>query len=384
MADESSDELIPKDLLEDYAEVGISDLIEQAKPYVPLLDHIGTSFPIVRTALAAIKLPRNLSDIILGKKVNIFLYSSGITEQKLETLRNKFSESKQNQLWEQVVLAINSHDDTRRTEITGKLFSSLIDGYLSEDEFFTLVHTTNIISLALLDDLLQIYMLSDEGPYLKTSIYYALITAGLVDLQNGITGTWDGETGPSYPLNQIGWKYAGIIFDYPASNVANVLVGKSELISFIGENGLPTGKAFPLKTMKDERKRYGIADIFLLKSGGFVLCEEDSCKPVIILSSPIPAGSEALGETWKLIETENLSHLFEVRLFIADDPPVQKHAFTVIGDFRPAHTRWMEINRIRQELIDISDPDEHILYLQAVAEQIERHLNEPGLPPLFG
>jgi hypothetical protein len=74
MADESSDELIPKDLLEDYAEVGISDLIEQAKPYVPLLDHIGTSFPIVRTALAAIKLPRNLSDIILGKKVNIFIF----------------------------------------------------------------------------------------------------------------------------------------------------------------------------------------------------------------------------------------------------------------------------------------------------------------------
>ena len=81
---EDSKSLIPTDLIEEYAEIGADKLVEEAKPYLSILDPLGSEIPYVKTLVAAVKLPKTISDFILGKKVYAFLYSASIDDAKLK------------------------------------------------------------------------------------------------------------------------------------------------------------------------------------------------------------------------------------------------------------------------------------------------------------
>lgn len=365
--------LIPTDLAEDYAQAG-ADLVEHAKHFVPALDNLGTEIPYVKTVVAAIKFPKTLSDILLGRKVYAFLYASNLDEEKLKKFCKKFSKTKQERLWEQVVLSINSHDDKRKSEIIGKLFSALVDGYLEEEEFFALVHATNTLNLGLLESLKQIYMLSDgDGPALKAAVYYTFANVGLIDINNGAIGTTGGG-GPHYPLNQLGWKYIGVAFDFPPSNITGMNVGVGELISEIGDNGIPTNRAYPLDYFKQTGKRYGEVEIFLLNSGNQVLCEEDTLYPAIMYAAPIPAGMEALDVAHSLID-EDMTHLRPILIRNSEDGQVQKCAFTAVEDIQLSHTFWKDFHQVRQEIMSSGDYDDQKRYLLAVTEQMERYIS---------
>ncbi len=75
--------LVPADLVEDYGEVGVSQLIDASKQFLPVLDSVSKEVPYVKTLVAAVKVPQTLSDFILGRKVNAFLYSSGLNKRRL-------------------------------------------------------------------------------------------------------------------------------------------------------------------------------------------------------------------------------------------------------------------------------------------------------------
>lgn len=239
MSDDDTKELIPTDLIEEYSEIGVDKLIEEGKQFVPLLDHLGTELPYVKTIVAAIKFPRTLSDFLLGKKVNAFLFSSGIDQDKLDKFQRKFSKAKQERLWEQVVFSINAHDDKLKSEMTGKLFTTLVDGRISEDDFYTMIHATNSLNLHTLDDLKQLYMLSQDST-MPSNLYYTFATLGLIDIDNSSIGAV-GAGGPRYPLNQTGWKYIGIIYDSPPSSIDGIKIGEGELVSEVSDNGPISG-----------------------------------------------------------------------------------------------------------------------------------------------
>ena len=367
--------LLPDDLIEDYAEAGAEDLIAKAKDFVPLLDNMGSNIPWVKTAIAAIKFPKTLTDILLGRKVYAFLYSSGLNQAKMDKFRKKFSKEKQEKLWEQVVLAINSHDNKERSAILGKLFSALIDEYINEEEFSSMVYATNNVNLGHLESLKQIYMLSDSGgPRLKSGVYYSLVTTGLVDISNTSSRVGGITTATVYPPNQLGWKYTAIVFNSPKSNLAGINVGDGELIVEVGDGGLTTNNVYPLKHFEETGKTYSRVDVFLINHKKQILCEEDTELPVVIASSPVRAGSETLSIAWELIG-KDMTHLMPIRSWQDADKRVHRTAYIAVGELKLPNTKWRALSDIKTTSAELNEKDDKANYKIAVLEQMERFIN---------
>ncbi len=362
--------LIPVDLAEEYAQIGADKLIEAAKPYLPFLDELGSKIPYIKTLAAAIKLPRTLSDFILGKKVYAFLYSSNLDKAKVDKLKKKFSKTKQERLWERVVFSLNTHDDKLKSEIIGKLFSAIIEGDIAEEEFFTMVHATNSLNVHVLDELKHLYMLSFDAN-LSANLYYNFATLGLIDIDNSKIGTIGGS-GPQYPLNQMGWKYIGIIYGYPNSSIGHVRIGKDDLVEELNEEGQPNGRAFPLAHIKTKGSRYREVDMFVVRQDGQVLCHEQSGLPYIA-TSKLPIAGEHPNKTASHATDQFKASPIGVLVRNMEDAPIQKWAFIVRGDKTLKHTIFRPTSDINFTIGTVRDKDDQLRYYVKVIEQTERH-----------
>ncbi|MDB5185282.1 MAG: hypothetical protein JWN38_1090 [Candidatus Saccharibacteria bacterium] len=372
MSEDDKKELIPVDLIEEYAEIGADKLIEEAKPYISMLDPLGSEIPYVKTLVAAIKFPRTLSDYLLGKKVYTFLYASNITDEKIEKFKTKFSKVKQERLWEQVVFSINMHDDRMKTEIIGKLFSALIDDVINEEEFFTMVHATNSLNVHVLDELKELYMLGGNAS-LTGSRYYSFVTNNLIDIDNSGIGTIGGG-GPVYPLNQIGWKYVGIIYDHPDTYLTGYKIGEGELVvEYDPSNQQTTGNAYPLEYIKSRNMMYREADLFIVREDGLILCDENDLPDIV--DSSIPIAGEQPQTTAHILALQWGKAAHGVLSRKMEEAPIQKHAFIIkvepqqepSGNFRTVSDINVTINRVEPKT-------DQIRYLVQVVEQIERHV----------
>lgn len=371
MSDKSDEqEVIPSDLIQEYAEIGVDKLIEESKQFVPVLDNLGSELPYVKTFIAAVKFPRTLSDFLLGKKVNAFLFSSGLDEAKLEKFKRKFSKTKQERVWERVVFSINAHDDKIKSEIIGKLFNALIDEVLSEDEFFAMVHATNSLNVHTLEQLRELYSLSYDYT-LTGSQYYSYATLGLVDIDNSSIGTIGGG-GPRYPLNQLGWKYTGIVFDFPASQIGGIKIGEDELVAELDDNGQMTNQAFPLSHIQEKGSRYREVNIFVVNPDGRILCDSKSRLPKIVATKVVPAGTVP-----QVIAQELCAQFSKQPLGVStrnmEDTKEQKWSFIVKSDQEIGDGTFIYHQEIRETLVNEPNKTDTTRYLVDVLDQIVRH-----------
>jgi len=369
--DETS--LVPGDLVEEYAEIGADKLVEEAGAYIPMLEPLGSEIPYVKTIVAAIKLPRTISDFVLGKKVYAFLYSSKIDDTKLAKFKRKFSKAKQEQLWEQVVFSINMHDDRRKSEIIGKLFSALIEDEINEGEFFTMVHATNSLNMHVLDELKELYTLNGETT-LSGSRYYSFVTNGLVDIDNSGIGTLGASGGPVYPLNQIGWKYVGIVFEHPPSAIEGYNIGEKELVvEYSPENQQATGKAYPLEYIKSRNMVYHEVDLFIIREDGQILCNAQGLPHAV--GSVVPIAGEQPGQAAEHLAVPFGKKAHPIVIRNMEDVGIQKWAFAIKSDRLLEDTIFKPISDINVA-INQSDPKtDHIRYLVKFIEQVERHVS---------
>lgn len=373
MPDEDARSLIPADLVEEYAEIGADKLIEEAQQYVSILDPLGSEIPYVKTIVAAIKLPRTISDFILGKKVYTFLYSSGLDDAKLEKFKRKFSKAKQERLWEQVVFSINMHDDRLKTQIVGKLFDALVEDIITEDEFFTMVHATNSINVHVLDELKDLYTLKGNVT-LSGSRYYTFVTNSLIDIDNSQIGTIGGG-GPVYPLNQIGWKYVGIVFDHPDSAIDGYKVGDAELIvEYDPESQQATGNAYPLEYIKSKGTMYREAELFIVREDGQILCDNEQELPFVVGSEIPIAGEQPQQAIQRLADTYG-REAHSVLLRRMEDVNIQKWVFIIKSDTVLDGTHFRTIADINLTINQTEPKTDHIRYLVQVVEQVERHVS---------
>ena len=366
----SKKELIPGDLIEEYAEIGADKLIEESKEFVPALDSLGSELPYVKTFIAAIKFPRTLSDFLLGRKVNAFLYSSKLDQTKIDKFKKKFSKAKQERLWERVVFSINAHDDRLKSEIVGKLFNALIDDFINEEEFFALVHATNSLNIHTIQQLREIYSLSNETT-LPSGQYYSFATVGLVDIDNSSIGT-TGGLGPRYPLNQLGWKYTGIIFDFPQSQIGGVEIGKDMLIAELDDSGMMTNQAYPLGHIQEKGSRYQEVSLFIVTQEGQVLCSEETGLPLVIARQAVPAGFAPNLIARKMsLEYDDLPIGISTRNM--EDSKVQRWSFIVKGNPEVEGGIYRPRNDIREQLSNEVMKTDETRYLVNIIDEIARH-----------
>lgn len=262
------------ELGEDYAEIGVDKIVQEASKYLPILQSVGEETPIVRTAIAAVSIPKTMSDAILASKVNAFLFGANLSEAKIDKFKKDFSKTKQEKLWKNVFHSVNSHDNEKKSEIVGKLFNSLVDGFICEHEFTTLVHATNTMNIATLDDLLEVYMFEPEVT-LQTSLYTNFSNLGILNTDNSTVGRMGGGA-PKYPPNNLGWKFAGIVYDFPPSGIDGVLVGQGQLIREIDNSGMVTGRSLPLKFMIENKLMYQEIRGYIVDDKNNILVDEST------------------------------------------------------------------------------------------------------------
>lgn len=279
--------LIPADLTQEYIEIGIGELVEEAKQFIPVLGDVASEVPWVKTFIAVIKFPRTCSDYLLGRKVYAFLYSSGLSQSKIKQFKEKFSKTDQEQLWQRVVFSINAHDDERKSEIVGKLFDALVDDFIDKDEFFALVHATNSLNVHTLERLKELYDLSFTSE-LSGSQYYSFATLGLIEADD--TGNPSDGGGQRYPLNQLGWKYVGVAFGFPDSSIAGLKIGQGVLVSELNDSYQMTNKAYPVSYLQTKGLHYRKLNVFEVTQDDGALCDPESGLPLPVADEAIPSG----------------------------------------------------------------------------------------------
>ncbi|HSW37479.1 MAG TPA: hypothetical protein VLG37_03890 [Candidatus Saccharimonadales bacterium] len=375
MRKKSENNLVPTGLIEDYSEVGVEKLIKETQQFVPALDKLSAEIPYVKTVVAAIKFPRTLSDFLLGKKMSAFLYSSGIDEKKLAKFKKKFSRTKQERLWERLIFSINTHDDKIKSEIVGKLFAALIDDTISEDEFFDMVHATNSLNLNTLEKLKQLYMLAFSET-LPASLYYSFATLGLIGIDNSGIGTLNGG-GPSYPLNQLGWKYAGIVYDYPESSIGGVKIGIDPLVSELDKDSKMTNHAYPLRVIKQKGSSYKEVDLFVLNEKAEVLCDSKTLLPKCMGSAVILAGENGETTVKQVALGLGISNPpYGIHLRNLEDEHVQKWAFMVKSQESTKITVFRTLASAKEQIQILVDKNDYSRYLMAVADEMDRPVNK--------
>lgn len=372
--------VVPSDLVQEYAEIGVDKLVEESKEFLPALDSLGSEIPYVKTLIAAIKFPHALSDYLLGRKVNAFLYSSGLDQAKIDKFRKKFSKDKQERLWERVVFSINTHDDKMKSEIIGKLFNTLVDDFIDEDEFFTLVHATNSLNMNTLQQLKELYSLSYED-VLSDGQYYSFATLGLVDIDNSSVGSTDGA-GPRYPLNQVGWKYTGIVFNFPDSRIGSVKIGKDILVAELDDSGRMTNQAYPLNHIQEKGSRYREVSLFVVTPEGHVLCNKETGLPLLAAREVVLAGSTPTAIAQKMA-TEYDQPLLGISTRNMEDSKVQRWSFMAKGNPEVAGAIYRLRSGIRKQLSDEVTKTDETRYYVDVVDQIGRH-TEGDLKHLWG
>lgn len=367
--DHKNKEILPVDLVIDYGELGLKETIEHSRQYLPVLDQVSTEIPYVKTLIAAIKIPRTISDLLLGAKINEFLYASGLDEEKISKLQNKLNKTKREKLWERVVLSINAHDDKQKSRIIGKLFFALVNDEISLDEFFDMTHATNSLNLNTLEKLKNLYSL--EYTYsISASLSYSFATLGLIDINNSSIGSIGGG-GPYYPLNQTGWKYVGIIYDHPDSSISNIKIGVGDLVIELNEDWSSSGKAYPFEYILAKGTKYMEVDLFVINSTNQILCEETTKLPKVIGSSVVLAGLS--GQT----TAENLAADYPqptkmIRLRNMEDEPKQKWAALIKLDEEFNSAIYLDINDIEAQITNNPEKTDYTRYLMDILNECKR------------
>lgn len=347
-------------------------VIKKAEHFLPFLEDISKEISVLKTVVGLIKAGNNLSDRILTAKIGEFLYGSKLTQEKIDRFKRKFSKKTQEQVWECVVLAVDNHDQKIKSEITGKLFDALIDEIINLNEFYALVHATNVLNVHTLDALKALYSLenSKDAPKLTPNQTYSFLVSGLIGMNESYIGTVGGGS-TIYPLNQLGWKFVGIIYNFPESNLPGYRIGQEVLLTEYDENWHPTQNALPLSYVEEKKLRKVEADLFAFITGNLVLCDKETGLPAVVKNRVLLAGELPLSLGDELIEGGNC---YSIRIRNMEDEPIQKYAYLTKTDKVLENTEAVPIDKVIENLTNTTEKNDYLRYVLDVAEEIRRHL----------
>lgn len=356
------------DLAVDLDQWGVDQAIEQFKPYVPALESVSEGLPIVKAMIGLLMLPRTIQDIAFGVKVNEFLYNSEIDQSKVEKLKKKLGKKRNSRLWERIVLSINSHDDKLKSAAVGKLAKALIDDFISDEEFFDMVHVTNNMNMHTLDILKGLYNL-DSSSSLPSGRHYDFMGTGLIGV-NRVGGASFGGTG-GYSINQFGWKYAGIVLDYPESSIKGYFIGKDILVDVYDSNVSSELKGtYPLGYVIEQNLPHDEVDIFMINDAAQVLCDKHTGLPLVAESGFIEAG-----ENNRVAAARIAAGRFTPKAMLLhgmDDTTVRKNMFVALENNKHGSGTIFRTTKDIDETILQKEETDEIRYLTAALAQIKR------------
>jgi hypothetical protein len=356
------------DLAVDLDQWGVDQAIEQFKPYIPALESVSEGLPIVKVMIALLTLPKTIQDIAFGVKVNEFLYNSEIDQSKVEKLKKKLGKKRNSRLWERIILSINSHDDKLKSAAVGKLAKALIDDFISYEKFFDMVHVTNNMNMHTLDILKGLYNL-DNSSSLPSGRHYDFMSTGLIGVNRVAGMSWGGTGGHS--INQFGWKYTGIVLDYPESSIKGYFIGKDVLVDVYSSNtSSELQGTYPLGYVIKQNLSHDEVDIFIINDVTQVLCDESTGLPLIAESGFIEAGEDNRAAAARIAAGRLTPKT--MLLHGMNDVAVRKNMFVALGsDRRATGTIFRTTKDIDKTIAEKEETDE-IKYLAAALAQIKR------------
>lgn len=250
---------------------------------LPEVYEITRGVSVVRTSISILKFPRNVSDKLLVYKLSMFQQGTDLTSDKIQKFRKKISTKSYNRLIENLFIAIDAHDNAERSKIYGKLFTAHVNGKINRSEYDEMAQITNSIPLTSLLELKKHYDLDFDtkgGRQLTFTIY------GLLGFSDSTINTIGGG-GLIYPKTNLGWKYTGIIFDYPESKIDGIQIGKGELYPELTESGVVSDKAYPLEYLQSQSKRYLQIKLYAMDIDEEIVTENGLPKEICVLHPTI-------------------------------------------------------------------------------------------------
>lgn len=182
------------DISEDLTEVSLDTLIK---------NDIVKEIPVIKTLLVFPKLVKGISNYLFLQKIIRFLFELKETSQdERQKFLTNLEGSKREEIISNLLLVIDKHDQLKKSELQGKLFSAYIKGQLNYDEYMSLTYSLNMMDIKTLSVLINFYN-SKTLCTLKPETIYNFIFLQLVRIDTSLIGTWNGG-GPTYKRNRLG------------------------------------------------------------------------------------------------------------------------------------------------------------------------------------
>jgi hypothetical protein len=317
-----------QELATDYLEIGLDKAVKVGSDYLPVFGSIAEEVPLVKTALAVLTAPTSISDVMLGNKICEFLYNTELDQEKLDKLRSKLKSKKYEKLMRNLMHSINAHDQEERSQITGRLFRALLNEEITHDQYSNLQHVTNTINLNILSELKDYYTLKSRGATGHLSI---LESNGLISINSMNVGGWSGGNETSYPPTELGWKYAGIVFDHEDTAIKGVKMGQGELHTVLTESGLPSSEAYPIDVIEDRKLLHAQVVLYIVGED-FVIGSKNGMPDPIDQAKP-PLGLSNDEQAQRLVERVGLPNKPKPKLiYMKNDATTYKYVYTVVND----------------------------------------------------
>ena len=187
----------------DQAIISVSSAAKDAQELglevVPVMEEIAKGVSGVKTIVALLRAPKNVTDKILAYKINKFLYATDLTMKKIEKYRKSIEASDYQKLVENLFVVIDAHDNTERSNLQGKLFTALIEGTINRSEYDEMTQITSTIPLTSFDDLKKHY---DLDPSTRGGRQLTFTNYGLLGFSDMAMNTLGGG-GLTYPQTNL-------------------------------------------------------------------------------------------------------------------------------------------------------------------------------------
>jgi len=165
-------------IVPDYLDIGLDS---------QLAEGIFRELPIVRSMLAIYKTSLNIRDLILLKKIILFIKEvNNINEKERQKFLNKMSENKnyQRRVGEQLLLYLDRLDEIEKAPLLAKIFGEYIEGTIDQQQMKRLASG---LDRALLADIIALKKFMIDKQPLARENFYGLEGVGLATTYHSIT-----------------------------------------------------------------------------------------------------------------------------------------------------------------------------------------------------
>lgn len=170
--------------------------------------------PVLGGLIKATQATRSYADAIFLRKLTRFLVElSSVTVQERELLLEKYPDNSEEQqdLGENLILALERLDDVKKPAILARFFAAYVKEQIDYVTFTRLASALEKFNMELLPDLCRHYTIEEPEVGSNDEIVHELSLAGLVTVRLAGKGSWQSETG--FRSSELGRRFLLIGFD---------------------------------------------------------------------------------------------------------------------------------------------------------------------------